>query len=1179
MKLLKLILQGFKSFADKTTIEFADGMTVIVGPNGCGKSNISDAVRWVLGEQNVRNIRGQKAEDVIFSGSEVRSQKNAATVTLIFDNSNNELPLDTAEVSIARKVYRDGESEFFINKRSCRLKDIQELLANTGLGKGSMVIIGQNRVDSILSAKPEERRIIFEEVAGINKYKMRKVDGLRKLEKASINTERVLDLKAIIEEQMEPLSKEAEKSIKWENLQAEKRTYQVTASLLKLTSARRMMAKYENDCIRLQSQNEEYTGVLDSISEKQKQLSKETSTHQEVMNAMAHQLADEKAKSEQLRGDYRVKEENLKHNKQELARLLEAYEDEIEAGQELVEDYDSVTQELKQEEVILKELQVQVADKQAQKIQMSKELAQAQAAYATLLQTSQTVLVKKNQLLQDKKYKTIELEKLLQEENKLKEAIERNNVHLVKLDEQIEILKEQYRVKSSIFEEFKKQSDYKESQYKEAEEKRYQLLRDYDAACAEMRQMHTRRLDLKRQDEEYASFSYTTKKILQSEELWKERIIGPIGELVQVPEKYTVAAEVAMGNIVSHLVVDTAITAQKIVEWLKHKNAGRTTFYPLDSMHSHKIPELEKVIKENGICGVMADLLPHESSVEELLQSLLGRVLVADSLAVARKVAHKFKYRFRIVTLDGQVVNAGGSMTGGSLRKKETTYFGRKAEIVSLQKKEKELQVAVEVLSRKKKEQDSLCADLSEQVTQDREQMQTCFVDVATLRERMGRLHNELEHKKQEQINIKDTYTKLFYELEQVRIALVEVDKQLTGLTKVEVPEQDLKSIEKQKIINKIEEELTGLHILAAKSEGLIHERQKELQRLKEKSNFSQNTATQLTTIIKKKKHEIEQIATLLVTMNKQCESAEQAWKKIEKDRTTMEALSGDFLEKQTLLENEWKSVQTQLTSIQSKLMGIDARLEMFRNEENKELEQLMSMGLTERTAEPLRMKGTISEIQKKISLIDDKITVLGAVNPNGVTEYETQKEKLDFYNGQLEDLRKAQVGLQKVVKEIDDAMSTQFLEAFEKINVEFGRTMKVMFRGGKGHLELTDKENPLNSGVELYLQLPGKRTQALTLMSGGERALTVCALLLSFMAYNPAPFCFLDEIDAALDDANVERYGRLINDYKGRTQFIIISHRKKTMEFADTLQGVTMAEKGVSSLITVRVGDYIQEE
>lgn len=277
----------------------------------------------------------------------------------------------------------------------------------------------------------------------------------------------------------------------------------------------------------------------------------------------------------------------------------------------------------------------------------------------------------------------------MQEENKLKEAIERNNVHLVKLDEQIEILKEQYRVKSSIFEEFKKQSDYKESQYKEAEEKRYQLLRDYDAACAEMRQMHTRRLDLKRQDEEYASFSYTTKKILQSEELWKERIIGPIGELVQVPEKYTVAAEVAMGNIVSHLVVDTAITAQKIVEWLKHKNAGRTTFYPLDSMHSHKIPELEKVIKENGICGVMADLLPHESSVEELLQSLLGRVLVADSLAVARKVAHKFKYRFRIVTLDGQVVNAGGSMTGGSLRKKETTYFGRKAEIVSLQKKKK----------------------------------------------------------------------------------------------------------------------------------------------------------------------------------------------------------------------------------------------------------------------------------------------------------------------------------------------------------------------------------------------------------------------------------------------------------------------------------------------------------
>ena len=1180
MKLIRLILQGFKSFADRTTIDFAEGMTVIVGPNGCGKSNISDAVRWVLGEQNVRNIRGQKAEDIIFSGSEKRKAKNAAMVSLILDNSGHELPLDTAEVSITRKIFRNGDSEFYINKRSCRLKDIQELLANTGIGKGSMVIIGQNQVDRILSARPEERRVIFEEVAGISKYRMKKVDGLRKLEKASANTERVLDLKAVMEEQSEPLRVEAEKARKYCALQKEKKTGAVTAALLKLSAARRMMARYENDQIRLEEKKQEAMARLEEVGRLQKQLESEMGGHQKALSAASGELADKKAQAEQLRGDCRVQEENLKHASEELNRLTEQREDEQQARLECREDHEACREELEAVQAELQSGREHLETVKQQKEILEEKLLASKAEYARQLQATQESIAQHERLVQEKNHRE-------EDKNRLAGEAQAHEMRWKVLEEECSKLKEEKAELTRKHLELEAKLSQLTEKGKEdaaardkAENIRYEMLRRLNERQAEEKQVQLRRKDLEKQMEEHVNFSHTTRTVLQASEAWSQHIIGPLGELIRVPEKYTAAAEIALGSMISNLVVDTSETAQTIISWLKNRHAGRTTFYPLDSMSGYPVREILQAAREPGICGIAASLFEHDEKISGIMQSILGRILIAEDMDAARRTAKKYRYRFRIVTLDGQVVNAGGSMTGGSMRKKDNTYFGRKSEIKKLAAKEKALHEEIGQQRAAKEKQDALCESLLAAITREREEWQNRSIEAASMKTRLEGMEKELAGKEETAQMEKNSLEMARSQWEQADQACRQLCEQLEHAQKPgKQPEKDEKSAQLQDKVNVLNEQITDARVHLTRAESNVAQKQEEINKLVEADEESGRTLERLQEAIEKKKQVVLDINVRLKAQKKQCEEADQHWKVMEQKRQILEQQAGDFSRRRIALDEDWKKVQAQYAEADSRISGLDARLESFRNDESRELDTLTSMGLTEKTAESFRIKGSGEDIKKMLASVEKRIAELGNVNPQGETEYEEHMEKLAFYDKQLDDLRKSEEGLQKIVHEIDDAMTAQFKQAFAKINVEFGRIMKVMFRGGKGHLDLTDKVNPLNGGIELYLQLPGKKTQSLTLMSGGERALTVCALLLSFMAYSPAPFCFLDEIDAALDDANVERYGRMIEDYKKKTQFIIISHRKKTMEFADTLQGVTMAEKGVSSLITVRVSDYIKEE
>lgn len=1180
MKLLRLILQGFKSFADKTTIEFAEGMTVIVGPNGCGKSNISDAVRWVLGEQNIRNLRGQKTEDIIFSGSEERAPKNAAEVTLVLDNSDRELPLDTAEVAITRRVLRNGESEFKINKRSCRLKDIQELLATTGLGKGTMAIIGQNRVDQVLTAQPEERRLIFEEVAGISLYRMRKNEGLRKLEKTAENMERVRDLMALLDEQLVPLKEGAEKARIYKSLVKDKKAVEATMSLLKMTSIGRMLARYENEYNALADENLKWETRLSQVSAEKAELEEKIAAHQENLRKTGEESAASQQLMESLRGDYRVKEEALHHGEEETIRLMEEEKDQTEAEKELAEEIQEMGKELVAAEKIWKEKKILLEKERATKEKIAAELEQAEAEYREKLEINRKKQAEKERLTQEISHGETEKLRLFAEKEKYtateKEAAE------VRLD-----LEKQHKALADRESDIRQRMENLESNgkkdgvsLKEAMDKQYRLLNRQNDLQSQSVQIRSRKEYLERAEKEYTNFSRTTKTIMDSRSLWGEHILGVVGELLHVPPKYTKAAEVALGNSVSYIVTDTSKAAGDIISWLKENNLGRTTFYPLESMKTGRNDKNERqAIHEKGICGIASDLFQYEETYRELMVSVLGRTLIAEDLEAAREVSRKYNYRLRLVTLDGQVVNPGGSLTGGSMKKRENTFFGRKQEIRELLKQEADNEKELSLCRTEKIKHDDFCAQLSEKVTREREEWQALKVQAAEVSGKKEGVSRAIETQRLTEVRSRKEIEAVEENLALLLQNIKNSQEKLSEFREIPDMEEDEKSRRLRELLAEGENRLVRLHIESTKAEEAVSFGKRAEKEREEAKKEQEKDREELIRKIEENKKLKETLTLEIQELAERFNEAEKNWDDAKKKQEDVQNASDEFALQRKINDDAWREAQEKSAAVSKDMADRKARIDNFKTQETEELEALKAQNLTPETAEALRLSGSMADMKEKQSGLETRIAGLGNVNPNGEEEYELQLRRRKFYETQIEDLKKARAGLETVIRDIDTTMSARFTEAFKKINVEFGRIMQIMFSGGKARLELTDEAHPLEGDVEMYLQLPGKKRQPLTLMSGGERALTVIALLISFMAYRPAPFCFVDEIDAALDDANVSRYSKMIADYKQRTQFIVISHRKRTMEFADTLQGVTMGEKGVSSLVTVRVGDYIKEE
>ena len=1182
MQLLRLELKGFKSFADKTVVKFSPGMTAVIGPNGSGKSNITDAMKWVLGESNVRNLRGQKAEDIIFSGTEKRKPMSAAEVTLVFDNSDQQLDIDMAEVAITRRIYRTGESEFLVNKRSCRLKDIHLLLADTGLGRDSMAIIGQNRIDAILNSKPEERRLIFEDVAGISRFKINKEDALRRIASTDRNMERVRDVMATIEEQLGPLSEKAEKTKKYMTLSRTKRDYDGALGFHNYKTSDRLLTRFENDNIAFKDEEIELQTELSKLEARRHELQSSSSKEQEQLKLWEAQYTEKQRDEERLSGHLRLLEEQLKTARRELDETSMRIS-ELEATQ-------------KGEEQQLRILNQLIQDESAQLVEKESNLEELEASYKKAVEDVRSEQAKFQSLQSNREafekrqlevVSAIETAKASIRSLDARKGESKNQCailesEIAQVDSELQVARSEFEALGQKFNALSAQrqalvDDAKDAVMKAREErKELQKLRTQE-------QRAKGRLELLAQwEEQHEGYLEGTKNILNGKGSWREQITGAVGDLFTVEEKYTTAIETALGGSVNHVVTTTARAAAEGVNYLKSIQGGRVTFLPMDSVKGK--PYDTPALHESCVLGTAVDCISFDNKYAHIFQYLLGRTLVVSSMDDAIGLQKKYNQQLRIVTLTGEQFQPGGSLTGGATKRKRASVLSRKEEAASLEQElvqiEEQIRSLIANLESLEKRVEETEKD---QATLDESYQHTNLLYVAS-ETKVQNIQNQLDRKKRVlheeeqrlvQIDIDLATTTANLKDQETALASLQEDHgmdgnqgalmgRLTVLQKVQqeayeaftearltcdtlrhtIQERESQREQRNQSISSIIERLTPLRNLLVST----------TQRYEEDIPLAQEVAEQELTSATA---EVERLRAL----------RDEAYDKTSTGREEMESI----LSEQDRLNQRYKVVQGRLVDMEGKITRHRMDCERF-------VEELQELGFTLEDAQVLRIEGSVSDWKDEQARLIAEIAELGPVNPNAVEEYEETKERYDFLTTQLADLDTAKAQLQAVIAEMDKAMSTQLYDVLDVVGRRFQEVFSQLFGGGTAQIVLTDPDNILTGGIDFYIQPPGKKRQQLTLLSGGERALTVIALLFSFLDYRPAPFCVLDEVDAALDEANVERFSSYLNRINKETQFIVVSHRKKTMEAAEVLQGVTMVERGVSRLLTVAFEDVKED-
>ncbi|WP_373822069.1 chromosome segregation protein SMC [Veillonella sp.] len=1182
MQLLRLELKGFKSFADKTVVKFSPGMTAVIGPNGSGKSNITDAMKWVLGESNVRNLRGQKAEDIIFSGTEKRKPMSAAEVTLVFDNSDQQLDLDMAEVAITRRIYRTGESEFLINKRSCRLKDIHLLLADTGLGRDSMAIIGQNRIDAILNSKPEERRLIFEDVAGISRFKINKEDALRRIASTDRNMERVRDVMATIEEQLGPLSEKAEKTKKYMTLSRAKRDYDGALGFHNYKTSDRLLTRFENDNIAFKDEEIELQTELSKLEARRHELQSSSSKEQEQLKLWEAQYTEKQRDEERLSGHLRLLEEQLKTARRELDETSMRIS-ELEATQ-------------KGEEQQLRILNQLIQDESAQLVEKESNLEELEASYKKAVEDVRSEQAKFQSLQSNREAfekRQLEVVSAIETAKASIRSLEARKVEsknqcaileseIAQVDSELQVARFEFEALGQKFNALSAQrqalvDDAKNAAMKAREErKELQKLRTQE-------QRAKGRLELLAQwEEQHEGYLEGTKNILNGKGSWREQITGAVGDLFTVEDKYTTAIETALGGSVNHVVTTTARAAAEGVNYLKSIQGGRVTFLPMDSVKGK--PYDTPALHESCVLGTAVDCISFDNKYAHIFQYLLGRTLVVSSMDDAIGLQKKYNQQLRIVTLTGEQFQPGGSLTGGATKRKRASVLSRKEEATSLEQElvqiEGQIRSLIANLERLEKRVEEA---EKEQVTLDESYQHTNLLYVAS-ETKVQNIQNQLDRKK-----------RVLHEEEQ---RLVQIDIDLATTTaNLKDQETALASLQENHGVNgnqgALMDRLTVLQKVQQEAYEAFTEARLTCDTLRHTIQERESQREQRNQSISSIIERLTPLRNLLVSTTQRYEEeiplaqevAEQELTSATAEVERLRALRDEAYDKTSTGREEMESIlseQDRLNQrykvVQGRLVDMEGKITRHRMDCERFVEELQELGFTLEDAQVLRIEGSVSDWKDEQARLMAEIAELGPVNPNAVEEYEETKERYDFLTTQLADLDTAKAQLQAVIAEMDKAMSTQLYDVLDVVGRRFQEVFSQLFGGGTAQIVLTDPDNILTGGIDFYIQPPGKKRQQLTLLSGGERALTVIALLFSFLDYRPAPFCVLDEVDAALDEANVERFSSYLNRINKETQFIVVSHRKKTMEAAEVLQGVTMVERGVSRLLTVAFEDVKED-
>ncbi len=1179
MYLKSIEIQGFKSFANKIVFEFHNGITGIVGPNGSGKSNVADAVRWVLGEQRVKQLRGASMQDVIFSGTEMRKPQGFAYVAITLDNGDHKLAIEYDEVTVSRRLYRSGESEYRINGSPCRLKDINELFYDTGIGKEGYSIIGQGQIDKILSGKPEERRELFDEAAGIVKFKRRKEIAQKKLEDERQSLVRVNDILSELEKQVGPLEKQSLTAREYLRLKEELKHLDVNLFFAETNGLKEQIGTI--------SKNEDIVSQdLTRVKKEAETIRSEYEVLEASLGALDEKVTASRSAQEQkrlqrgnLEGQINVLKEQInteRMNAEHIRHRMESIQTEIAQREGEISGYETEKKEVslqvskvlerrKEAEISLMEKDTWIGDTESNLETLKQSVidtlnekasvnARDQRYEAMLEQVNMRRAEVSQKLLKSKSDESVQDEQIAEKQTKLKEidqAIQAVLLHETELEEQENSASGKVRKLNGLL------SEYQQTYHR----------------------TNTRLESLRNLAERYEGYGQSIRRVMEVKDR-VQGIHGVVADLITSEKKYEVAIETALGGSIQNIVTDSEETAKNLIEYLKKNKFGRATFLPLTSIGNRAVFTQEKALTEKGVLGLANELVKADRQYEGLLKYLLGRVVVVDTIDNAIALSRKYQYSLRIVTLEGELLNAGGSMTGGAF-KNTSNLLGRKREIEELEHSCKQVLIEIDKTNESLVSEEQRLKDLNEELGQSRKKKQDLYLDQNTIRLGISQLENrkaEIAESASDMVTEHRQLEEQAKEIADSRARLKEETSQLEEQGKKH--QEEIKTLSDVLENGRKEREILAKDLAAVQMEaaGLgqkdnflkenIRRVYEEIQKVKEELSGLSKGSGESGLAILGKEEEISRIEQEILDGDRLLETLNQEISDLSREKEETARRQKGFFEKREELSRQVSDLDKELFRLQSQKEKLEERLESCAAYMWNEYE------LTYTGAEELRDETPVSvpEMKKEIEGVKTQIKGLGNVNVNAIEDYKEVSERYEFLKGQHDDLVTAEQTLIQIIEELDMGMRRQFEQQFSLIRSEFDKVFKELFGGGRGTLELMEGEDILEAGIQIISQPPGKKLQNMMQLSGGEKALTAIALLFAIQNLKPSPFCLLDEIEAALDDSNVDRFAGYLHKLTASTQFIVITHRRGTMVSADRLYGITMQEKGVSALVSVNL-------
>lgn len=1188
MYLKRLDIQGFKSFPEKLKLEFNKGITAVVGPNGSGKSNISDAVRWVLGEQSAKSLRGVKMEDVIFAGTDNRKPLGFAEVSITLDNVSRDLDIDFTEVTVTRRVYRSGESEYLLNGASCRLKDIYELFTDTGIGKEGYSIIGQGRIDEILSTKSEDRRNMFEEAAGILKFKNRREESRLKLDREHQNLERVEDIISTLEAQVEPLKLQSDKAKKYLQLKEQLKHIEINSFLIEAdkldTSIANVETNLSNSSSQLMSEKNDY----DRLKQRQKAVKVRIENYEAQLQQCQKEFYNVNSSIERKNNDIKLNQEQINS----ILKSIDRIEKDIEAKKSSIEQLNSNKSsylvKYNSVELQLKELKEALNDKQQQFYKLNEVLSENENIIenynSQIVNNIQQIANIKNSIQSiEAQYNQFSLrkEQISKEKNYNLSQINDKSIKIKSLDK---LKNEKIDIENTLLKIIKDSTESKQEAETQLKDNK-KILDELNSSIAGLKSNYKY---LEATQKEYRGFTESVKNILKAKQAdtskWKG-VYGALGELISVNKEYETAIEIALGASINNVVTSNEQDAKAAIEYLKSTKGGRATFLPISSIKAKTFGnEIKNLFSEKGFLGIANDFITYDKIYDNIIKSLLGRVVVVDNLSNAIAISKKYNYMYKIVTLDGDLISTGGALSGGSKAQNKINILGRARELKEI---ETELENLNQKLKQTKENIDLLeenINDYDELIEAKKSEYQENHISIMSLEQSSKQTLEVIKEVEVKQENLLQEDNKIDISLKEFDIKLEEyksvLDKTETENKYIEAKVNEFQSnihsdkATKENILDNITD--MKVKISALEQEQIfckqnIDKIDNDTKQYDEQisENFDEikslkNDMENKNSVIENIKKEIEIYSLDKTEKEKQIEKIEQSKNNSSKELKNIEEEAEQKLNTISLLEKENIRIETQKNKL------LETKTTIY-NDIWEEYE------LTYNLAKDYK-DNSLSEnqLQKQKKQLKQNIKELGNINIDSIEEYKQVKERFEFLTSQHNDIVEAEKKLQQIIEELTNSMTEQFTQQFKLISDNFSDVFAELFGGGKAYLKLSDTNNVLESGIDIIAQPPGKNLQNMMLLSGGERALTAIALLFAILKLKPSPFCILDEIEAALDDANVNRYADYLRKFSEVTQFIVVTHRKGTMEAADILYGVTMQEQGVSKLVSVKLEDNL---